>query len=85
MEDVDSKEDPLIQTVRTHQHNIPQTKQWYRQLEPQEGIAVRNKTIEGEHSKDDKRKMTGKRRHGQFLPNLDEKLVNKEQSYQLQK
>ena len=58
---MDSKKDPLIQTVRTHQHNITQTKQWYRQLEPQEGIAVRNKTNEGEHSKEDKRKMTGEK------------------------
>jgi hypothetical protein len=33
MEYADSKEDPIMQTVRTHQHNKTQTQQYYRQLE----------------------------------------------------
>ena len=53
MEYVDRKEDPLIQVVRTHQHNsdsaVLQT--------PEDRSTERNKKNEGQHSGENKRKM----------------------------
>ena len=51
MEYVDRKEDPLIQVVRTHQHNTV-TDSWM----PQGTSTGRNKH-KGEHSGENKRKM----------------------------
>ena len=53
LEFVDRKEDPLIQVVRTHQHNsdsaVLQT--------PEDRSTERNKKNEGQHSGENKRKM----------------------------
>jgi len=48
---------------------------------PQDRSIERNKKNEGRHSGENKRKMTVKRMHGQLPCNLDESLVDTEQSY----
>ena len=48
---------------------------------PQDRSTNRNKKNEGQHSGENKRKRHGKRMHGQLPHNLDEKLVDIEQSY----
>ena len=48
---------------------------------PQDKSTERNKKYEGQQSGENKRKMAGKRMHGQLPRNLDEKLVDIEQSY----
>ena len=79
MEYVDRKEDPLIQVVRTHQHNtdsaVLQTARClkaevHRETKIKERIA--QKTKERWH---------GKKMHGQLPRNVDEKLVDIEQSH----
>ena len=75
VEYVDSKEDPLLRIFLSHQHDINSAvlqtarciKTDYRQ----------NKTNNGQHSREDKRK----KMHGQFPRNLEEELVDNEQSY----
>jgi len=72
---VDRKEDPLTQVVRTHQHNTDSAV-----LQAAEDRSTeRNEKNEGQHSGENKRR--GKRMHGQLAHNLDEKLVDIEQSY----
>ena len=80
MEYVDKKEDPLIQVVRTHQHNtnlaVLETARCLK-IEVQRETrkmkdSIAEKTIERWHRK---------RMHGQLPRNLDEKLVDIEQSY----
>ena len=80
VEYVDRKEDPLIQVVRTHQHNTdsavlqtagclkPEVQKETRKMKD----SIAEKTIERWHRK---------RMHGQLPRNLDEKLVDIEQSY----
>src|SRR5215469_14863296 len=80
VEYVDRKEDPLIQVVRTHQHNTDsavletarclKTEVQRETRKMKDGIA--EKTNERWH---------GKRMRGQLPRNLDEKLVDIEQSY----
>ena len=48
---------------------------------PQDRSTERNKKNKGKHSGVNKRKMAGKWRHGQLPRNLDEKVVDIEQSY----
>jgi hypothetical protein len=52
---VDSTEDAIIQTVRTHQHNIKSA--LLDSYTPQDRSTERNKTHKGEHSRENKRKM----------------------------
>jgi hypothetical protein len=54
VEYVDRKKDHLIQIARTHQHNI---NSGHRQLAAQDSSTERNKTNEGQQSKENKRKM----------------------------
>ena len=80
MEYVDKKEDPLIQVVRTHQHNtdsaVLQTARCLKTEVQKETRKMKDsiaeKTKEGRH---------GKKIHGQLWRNWDEKLVDIEQSY----
>jgi len=76
---VDRKEDPLIQVVRTHQHNtdsaVLQTARYLKtevQRETRKMDSIAGKTKERCH---------GKRMRGQLPRSLDEKLVDIEQSY----
>jgi len=77
---VDRKEDPPIQVVRTHQHNTNSVLlQRARCLRTE----VRKEMRKVKHSIEEKTKerWQAKRLHGQFPRNLDEKLVDIEQSY----
>jgi len=77
---VDRKEDPLIQIVRSHQHNtgsaVLQTARCLK-------IEVQKETRKMKDSIAEKTKERwhGKKTHGQLPRNLDEKLVDIEQSY----
>jgi len=48
---------------------------------PQDKSAVRNKTNKDSKAQKTKERWQGKRMHGQLPHNLDEKLVDTEQSY----
>jgi len=80
VEYVDRKEDPLIQVVRTHQHNtdsaVLQTTRCIK-------TEVQRETRKMKDSIAEKTKVRwqGKRMHGQLQRNVDEKLVDIEQSY----
>ena len=77
---VDRKEDPLIQVVRTHQHNtnlaVLQAARCLK-TEVQKETRKMNDSI----AEKTKERWHGKRMHGQLPRNLDEKLVDIEQSY----
>ena len=79
MECVDRKEDPLIQVVRTHQHNtdsaVLQTARYLKTS------TERNKKMKESIVEEKKERWHGKRMHGQLPRSLDEKLVDIEQSY----
>ena len=80
VEYVDKKEYPLIQVVRTHQHNSDSAVlQTARCLKTE----VQKKTRKVKDSIADKtlERWHGKRMHGQLSRNLDEKLVDTEQSH----
>jgi hypothetical protein len=75
-----STEDPLIQIVRTQQNNTNSPMVWTaRSLkgELQEGTRQTKDSIAEKTNE----KWRGKRMHGQFPRNLEEKLVNNEQLY----
>ena len=55
VECVDRKEDPLIQAVRTHQHNTDS--QCYRQLDASRQKYRKKQENEGQQSGENKRKM----------------------------
>ena len=80
MEYVDTKEDPLIQVVRTHQHNtdsaVLQTARCLKTEVQRETTKMKDSIAEKT-----KERWHGKRRHGQLSRDLDEKLVEIEQSY----
>jgi hypothetical protein len=80
VEYVESKEDQLIQIVRTHQHNtnsaLLQTANKFKKTFQSE-----TKQIKKYKNSEFKKKWEEKRMHGQFPRSLDEKLGNKEQSY----
>jgi len=79
VEYVDTKENPLIQFVRTHQHNTDSAVlQTARCLKAE--IQKETRKIESITEKT-KEKWHGKRMHGQLPRNLEEKLVDIEQSY----
>ena len=77
---VDRKEDPLIQVVRTHQHNtnsaVLQTARCLKTEVRKETRKMKESIVEKT-----KERWHGKRTHGQLPRNLDEKLVDIEQSY----
>jgi hypothetical protein len=80
VEYVDRKEEPLIQVVRTHQHNtdsaVLQTARCLRTEVQSEARSMKDSIAEKT-----KERWHGKRMHGQLPRNLDEKLVDIEQSY----
>ena len=77
---VDRKEDPLIQVVRTHQHNTDSVVlQRARCLKTEVQKETRN--VKDSIAEKTKERWQGKRMHGQFPRNLEEKLVDLEQSY----
>ena len=80
MEFVDRKEDPLIQVVRTHQHNtnsaVLQAARCLK-TEVQRGREKMKDSI----AEKTKERWHGKRMHGQLPWSLYEKLVDIEQSY----
>jgi hypothetical protein len=80
VEYVDRKEDPLIQVVKTYQHNADAAGlQTARCLKTEVERETRNmKDIIAEKTKE---RWHGKRKHGQLPRNLDEKLMDIEQSY----
>ena len=80
VEYVESKEDPLIQIVRTHQHNINSAVlQTTRRLKTD--VQTGTRQIKHSTAENTKERWRGKMMHGQLLRALDEKLVNIEQSY----
>ena len=80
MEYVDRKEDPLIQIVRTHQHitgaAVLQTARC-----PKTEVQRETRKIKESIEEKTKGRWHGKRMHGQLPRNVDEKLVDVEQSY----
>jgi IS30 family transposase len=79
MEYVDRKEDPLIYVVRTHLHNTDSAVlQMTRCLKAE---LQRETKIKENIAEKTKERWHGKRIHGQLQRNLDEKLVDIEQSY----
>ena len=80
MEYVDRKEDPLIQVVRTHQHNTDSALlQTARCLKTE--VQKETRKMKDSIAKKTKESWHGERMHGQLPRNLDEKLVDIEQSY----
>jgi len=79
VEYVDRKEDPLIQVVRTHQHNTDSgVLQTARCLKTEiQKVTRKMKDSIGEKTKE---RWHRKRMHGQLPRNLDEKLVDVEES-----
>jgi hypothetical protein len=80
VEYVDRKEDPLIQVVRTHQHNtdlaVLQTARYLKTKVQRETRKMKDSIAEKT-----KERWHGKRLHGQLPRSLDKKLVDIEQSY----
>jgi len=80
VEYVDRKEDPLIQVVKKHQHNtdsaVLQTARCLKTEVQKETRKIKDSVVEKT-----KERWHGKRMHGQLPHNLDEKLVDIEQSY----
>ena len=79
MEQVDSKEDPLKQTVRTCQHNTNTLLQTARSLKTELQRGTRQ--IDNIIAENTEEQWQGKKIHGQLPNNLDEKLMDNEQSY----
>jgi myo-inositol-1-phosphate synthase len=81
VEYVENKEDPLIQIVRKHQHNtnsaLLQTANKFKKSFPSETKKIKNMITQNIKGKWEEKGM-----HGQFPRSLDDKLVDKEQSYQ---
>ena len=77
---VDRKEDPLIQVVRTHQHNIDSAVlQTARCLKTE--VQTETRKIKDSIGEKTKERWEGKKMHGQLPHNIDETLVDNEQSY----
>jgi hypothetical protein len=80
VEYVENKENPLIQIVRTHQHNtnsaLLQTANKFKKSFQSETKQTKNIITQNLQEKWEEKMM-----HGQFPRSLDEKLVDKEQSY----
>jgi hypothetical protein len=76
VECVDSKEDPLIQIVRSRQHNINSAV-----LQTARRLKRETRQINDNIAEKTKDRWREKNMRGQFQRNLDENLVDKEQSY----
>ena len=77
---VERKEDPLIQVVRTHQHNTDSVVlQTARCLKTE--VQKETRKVKDSIAEKTKERCQGKRMHGQLPRNLEEKLVDIEQSY----
>jgi hypothetical protein len=76
---IDSTEDSLIQIVRTHQNNNSAMVQTARSLKRE--VQKGTRQIKDSIAEKTKERWWRKRIHGQFPRNLDEKLVECEQSY----
>jgi len=77
VEYVDRKQDPLKQIVRTHQHNSAVSKTARRlKSEVQKGT----RQIQYRIAENTEERWRGKRMHGKLPSNLNEKLVDNEQS-----
>ena len=80
VEYVDTKEDPLIQVVRTHQHNTDSAElQTDRCLKTE--VLRETRKMKDNIAEKTKERWHGKRMHGQLPHNLDKKLVDIEHSY----
>jgi hypothetical protein len=74
------QEGPLIQVVRTHQHNTDSTVlRTARCLKTE--VQRETRKIKGSIEEKTKGRWQGRSKHGQLPRNLDEKLVDTEQSY----
>jgi hypothetical protein len=76
---VEHTEDPLMQTVRTHQHNTSSTP-FHTATNLQNSLQSDMKQIETTIARNLKERWEQKRLHGQFPQSLDEGLIDKEQS-----
>ena len=80
VEYVDRKEDPLIQVVRTHQHNTDSAVlQTARCLKTE--VQKETRRMKDSIAEKTKERWHGKGMYGQLPRNLEEKLVDIEQSY----
>jgi hypothetical protein len=77
---VEHTDDPLMQTVRTHQHNIRSTL-FHTATNLQKSFQSDAKQIKSTTAGNLKERWEAKRLHGQFPKSLDEELIDKEQSY----
>ena len=80
VEYVGKKEDPLIQVVRTHQHNTDSTVLQTARY-PKTEVLRETRKMKDSIAEKAKERWHGKRMHGQLPRNLDEKLVDVEQSH----
>jgi hypothetical protein len=78
MEYVEHTEDPLMQIVRTHQYNIGSTL-FHTTSNLQKSPQSDRKQIKTTIARNMKERYV--RLHGQIPPSLDERLIDKEQSY----
>jgi hypothetical protein len=78
---VEHTEDPLMQIVRTHQHNTSTTL-LHTATSLQKSPQSDTKQIKTTIARNLKERWEAKRLHGQFPESLDEGLINNEQSYQ---
>jgi hypothetical protein len=77
---VEHTEDPLMQIVRTHQHNTSSTL-FHTATNLQKSLQSDMKQIKNTIARNLKERWEVKRLHGQFPQILDEGLIDKEQSY----
>jgi hypothetical protein len=77
---VEHTDDPLIQIVRTHQHNTSSTL-FHTATNLQKSLQSDTKQVKTTIARKLKERWEAKRLHGQFPRSLDEVLINKEQSY----
>ena len=76
VEYVNRKEDPLIQVVRTHQHNTDSVMLQTRCLKTE--VQKETRKMKDGIAEKTKERWHGKRMHGQLPRNLDEKVVDTE-------
>jgi len=80
MDYVDKKEDPLIQVVRTHQHNTDSAV-WETARCLKMEVQKETRKMKDSIAEKTKERWHGKRMHGELPRNLDEKPLDIEQSY----
>jgi hypothetical protein len=77
---VEHTDDPLMQIVRTHQHNTSSTL-FHTATNLQKSFQIDTKQLKSTTAGNLKERWEAKRLHGQFPQSLDEGLIDKEQSY----